>query len=800
MADIVYSAEFNVSLEKLKKAFLEAQGDLKKYSATVASMGVQTQKQMDTASKGAKTFGDTLGTYVPGEMKKMISSLTAAGGAAKALGVAMNTALGVFGLASIAITKIMEIVTKVSDKVNEYNLTTKEAAAAQAILSGDVNKTSAALAAYDAAYAKANKTVENAKSINEQIIQTYKDYQVALNKLDIEKEIGNVSELAYAQGKYNESLGAALKQKEVVNQLEKAMNEAQEKYNTTLKYTGTLAEIQQPKFKKLLEEATAKWNEGVQGLEKYLNDMRTEQTVIDLLNEAEREELETAEKLRQAQEEGARAASQAAKDRAQGLNDIVALNKTVAEQDIQRIQTDLELTNDLNLQLEKLKQIESEQLELIQSERDRQLEVYKTSAAYKAMSTSEQKEYEAAWETATNNMVTMQIAASEKAKQAVIKKADEAAIAAFTAAQAEVAKQISDITSNVQPGIDGIMKEVKALDELKAKYSEAAAAGDKFAQETVAAISKIKTDVLKKAASDVANSVVSVYSSITSSIGDIMVTSAQNQAEDAMKAINDALEEEQQTIKDKYEGFYDEYMVWHEGLFAQLEADRQAALEEIGAVQAETEEGLEAALQAAIDTGDEVVIEKEKQRQKELAINKKYDAEEAKLQAQQDKENEEAEKKAQQAQLDIQYNTAMAQWEAQLLNIPALIATGILQGYAQSGPFVGSVGAAIMAAVAALQTAAIVAAKPRKQTLATGGIVEGEGRRGVDSVDALLAPREMVLNDEQQANLFSMIQAGAGHTFNLTTIVELDGQVLAQATTEAINDGYGQLINRVRLQ
>jgi hypothetical protein len=63
--------------------------------------------------------------------------------------------------------------------------------------------------------------------------------------------------------------------------------------------------------------------------------------------------------------------------------------------------------------------------------------------------------------------------------------------------------------------------------------------------------------------------------------------------------------------------------------------------------------------------------------------------------------------------------------------------------------------------------------------------------RGVDALDATLANREMVLNDEQQANLFAMIKEGPTGGGVKTMVVQLlvDGEVWAERMVDLINDG-----------
>ena len=121
--------------------------------------------------------------------------------------------------------------------------------------------------------------------------------------------------------------------------------------------------------------------------------------------------------------------------------------------------------------------------------------------------------------------------------------------------------------------------------------------------------------------------------------------------------------------------------------------------------------------------------------------------------------------------------------------------------------------AGIVGGLGALQIAAIVANAPKPpafadggvvglprtyhSTYANGGIVEANTPRGVDAVDTTLANREMVLNDEQQSNLFGAIagnQLGGGEqpiilyiTFNVTK--------LSDEVVSVINDGLTRKVD-----
>jgi hypothetical protein len=115
-----------------------------------------------------------------------------------------------------------------------------------------------------------------------------------------------------------------------------------------------------------------------------------------------------------------------------------------------------------------------------------------------------------------------------------------------------------------------------------------------------------------------------------------------------------------------------------------------------------------------------------------------------------------------------------------------------------------------------LQLGAIIAAEPKKPAFkhggivglpetydtryANGGIVQGNGFRGVDSVSLTAAPGEMITNEEQQGNLWAVAQRGieaiegGGGRGTLINNIYLDGVLIATNSVEHINNGQtGQI-------
>jgi hypothetical protein len=60
----------------------------------------------------------------------------------------------------------------------------------------------------------------------------------------------------------------------------------------------------------------------------------------------------------------------------------------------------------------------------------------------------------------------------------------------------------------------------------------------------------------------------------------------------------------------------------------------------------------------------------------------------------------------------------------------------------------------------------------------------------------------MILNDDQQANLFKMIAAGQAGAGTITIVVQsvLDGEIVSENTVRHINDGATSPINARMIQ
>lgn len=97
--------------------------------------------------------------------------------------------------------------------------------------------------------------------------------------------------------------------------------------------------------------------------------------------------------------------------------------------------------------------------------------------------------------------------------------------------------------------------------------------------------------------------------------------------------------------------------------------------------------------------------------------------------------------------------------------------------------------------IAAAATAAAVAAQAAKVAgvnFAQGGIVPGTSTSG-DRVRANVNSGEMILNKQQQSNLFDMANSGSGsgggREITVNSVINLDGEVVARAVSRHVADG-----------
>lgn len=120
-----------------------------------------------------------------------------------------------------------------------------------------------------------------------------------------------------------------------------------------------------------------------------------------------------------------------------------------------------------------------------------------------------------------------------------------------------------------------------------------------------------------------------------------------------------------------------------------------------------------------------------------------------------------------------EYKLKMWEWTASFLQATANIAQGVAKALAEGGPYAGPILAALIGASGAVQIATITANKPKPPSFATGGIVPGTSYSG-DKVQANVNSGEMILNAQQQANLWKMANSSnaGGAVINMPVLIE----------------------------
>ena len=144
-----------------------------------------------------------------------------------------------------------------------------------------------------------------------------------------------------------------------------------------------------------------------------------------------------------------------------------------------------------------------------------------------------------------------------------------------------------------------------------------------------------------------------------------------------------------------------------------------------------------------------------------------------------------------------EYKLKMWEWTASLLQATANVAQGVAKALAEGGPYAGPILAALIGASGAIQIATITANKPKNPSFATGGIVQGNSYTG-DRVTANVNSGEMILNSQQQKNLWDMANSrGGGAVVNMPVTIENNASDLVGASAELSASGLTILVNKI---
>lgn len=348
-----------------------------------------------------------------------------------------------------------------------------------------------------------------------------------------------------------------------------------------------------------------------------------------------------------------------------------------------------------------------------------------------------------------NERITREIAAAEAAKAAA---EEEAALK-----KAELLLEASDILQENLSEYDKLIEKIRQLTALQGLSGEEERIRNKA------------LNILRQKANDIENEKLDIIDHGARKAQRLAEKMKEQEAE-RLKAIA-----AQRAAIGEYFGYAASLLGAFGGLsaalasqeLAQLDQQLQAELEAAGVATDTATEAAQKKLDEAIETGDAEQINEAENALKKAEIEEKY-----------------AKKKAQ-----LEYRAAMFQWELQKAISVATGAQAILSA-AASIPF-NPVLIGIASALAALQTAAVFAAKPVAK-YAEGGIVPGSSFSG-DKVPIAVNSGEMILNREQQSQLFSMLNSGGGKPISITVPLIVDGRQMAVANARYYNNGQVEL-------
>lgn len=149
----------------------------------------------------------------------------------------------------------------------------------------------------------------------------------------------------------------------------------------------------------------------------------------------------------------------------------------------------------------------------------------------------------------------------------------------------------------------------------------------------------------------------------------------------------------------------------------------------------------------------------------------------------------------------LQYEADLAAWKARKINVAAtgiqlaINAYNALAPIPYVGPGLGIAAAAAAATFTAQSLSSLEKAKPTAPKFQDGGIVLQQPGTSITGDQQVIRanPGEMILNDEQQRNLFDMINNGVSGNMSITAILEVDSRTLASTVAKPFNNGQVRL-------
>lgn len=142
-----------------------------------------------------------------------------------------------------------------------------------------------------------------------------------------------------------------------------------------------------------------------------------------------------------------------------------------------------------------------------------------------------------------------------------------------------------------------------------------------------------------------------------------------------------------------------------------------------------------------------------------------------------------------------EYRLKQWEWTASMLEATANVAQGVAKAIAQGG-VAGIITGALVAAAGAVQIATITANKPKPPSFATGGIVQGNSYSG-DHVRANVNSGEMILNAQQQANLWRAANSGGGGGVAINMPVKIENHTDSNVNAQMTPDGLIVTITKI---
>ena len=206
-----------------------------------------------------------------------------------------------------------------------------------------------------------------------------------------------------------------------------------------------------------------------------------------------------------------------------------------------------------------------------------------------------------------------------------------------------------------------------------------------------------------------------------------------------------------------------------------IEEARQRELEEAGFAEVQRAEDMQAQIDAAKESGDQILQYQLQRKQQEKRINEKYDA-----------QQKAAEEKAAKEKADLEYKMAMEDWKLNIIKAINNMAMAISTTLATT-PYPFNIPlAALSGAAGAVQIAALQGNPPKPPKYETGGIVPGSSYTG-DRVPALVNSGELILNRAQQGAIAGQLEGGA--PIQITLIAQLDGREITRVVAETAGSG-----------